>query len=79
VIQLLAEQGPTAHLLLLCTAHPEFHPEWPLRAHHTQITLNRLSARNVREMIDQVAARNALVGETVDTVIERTGRVPLWT
>jgi predicted ATPase len=44
LIQLLAEQGPTARLLLLCTARPEFHPQWPLRAHHTQINLNRLSA-----------------------------------
>jgi predicted ATPase len=78
VVQLLAEQGPTAHLLLLCTARPEFHPQWPLRAHHTQITLNRLSARNVREMIEQVAARNALAGKTVETVIERTGGVPLF-
>jgi class 3 adenylate cyclase/tetratricopeptide (TPR) repeat protein len=78
VVQLLAEQGATAPLLLLCTARPEFHPPWPLRAHHTQINLNRLSARNVREMIAQVAARNALAGETVDTVIERTGGVPLF-
>ncbi|MBV8361157.1 MAG: AAA family ATPase, partial [Deltaproteobacteria bacterium] len=37
VVQLLAEQGPTPHLLLLCTARPEFHPQWPLRTHHTQI------------------------------------------
>jgi class 3 adenylate cyclase/tetratricopeptide (TPR) repeat protein/energy-coupling factor transporter ATP-binding protein EcfA2 len=78
VIQLLVEQGPMARLLLLCTARPEFHQPWPLRAHHTQITLNRLSARKVREMIAQVAARHALAGETVDTVIERTGGVPLF-
>jgi class 3 adenylate cyclase/tetratricopeptide (TPR) repeat protein len=78
VIQQLVEQGPTAHLLLLCTARPEFRPQWPLRAHHTQINLNRLSARNVREMIDQVAARSALTSETLNTVIERTGGVPLF-
>jgi predicted ATPase/class 3 adenylate cyclase len=78
VVQLLAEQGATAPLLLVCTARPEFHPQGPLRAHHTQITLNRLSARNVREMIGQVSARNALAGETVDAVIERTGGVPLF-
>jgi predicted ATPase len=78
VIQLLVEQGPTAPLLLLCTARPEFHPQWPLRAHHMQITLNRLSARNVHEMIVQVATRHALAGDTVDTVIERTGGVPLF-
>jgi tetratricopeptide (TPR) repeat protein len=78
VVQLLAEQGQTAPLLLLCTARPEFRRQWPLRAYHTQITLNRLSARNVREMIAQVAARNAMAGETVDAVIERTGGVPLF-
>jgi class 3 adenylate cyclase len=78
VVQLLAEQGAMAHLLLLCTARSEFHPQWSLRAHHTQITLNRLNARNVREMIAQVAARNALAVDTVNAVIERTSGVPLF-
>ncbi|MBV8054080.1 MAG: AAA family ATPase, partial [Deltaproteobacteria bacterium] len=78
VVQLLVEQGPTAPLLLLCTARPEFHPPWSLRAHHTQITLNRLSARNVREMIAQVAARDALNNQSVAAVIERTGGNPLF-
>ena len=40
LIQLLVEQGTTGRLLLLYTARPEFRPQWPLRAHHTQITLN---------------------------------------
>src|SRR6266849_10052776 len=60
LIQLLAEQGATARLLLLYTTRPEFRAEWPLRAHHTQITLNRLSARNVRTMVEEVAAGKAL-------------------
>jgi len=72
------EQGATAPLMLLYTARPEFHPPWPLRAHHTQITLNRLSARNVREMIAQVAARTTLADETVDAVVKRTSGVPLF-
>ena len=78
VIQLLSEQGAAAHLLLLCTARPEFHPLWPMMARHTQITLNRLSTSNVREIIAQVAARDALTRKTIDTVIERTGGVPLF-
>jgi tetratricopeptide (TPR) repeat protein len=77
-IQLLSEQGATARLVLLCTARPEFHPQRPMMAHHAQITLNRLSLRHVREIIAQVAARDALTRETVDTVIERTGGVPLF-
>jgi class 3 adenylate cyclase/tetratricopeptide (TPR) repeat protein len=76
--QLLAEQGVMVPLMLMCTARPEFHAPWAMRSHHTQITLNRLSARSVREMIALVAARNALASESVEAVIERTGGVPLF-
>ena len=78
LIQLLVEQGATAPLLLLYTARPEFRAPWPLRAHHTQITLNRLGARDIRTMIAQVAASKALSDDTVATVVERTGGVPLF-
>jgi class 3 adenylate cyclase/predicted ATPase len=78
LIQLLVEQGATTRLLLLFTARPEFHAQWPLRAHHTQINLNRLSARQVRTMVEEVAARKALSDETVAAVVERTGGVPLF-
>ena len=78
LIQLLVEQGATARLLLLYTARPEFRAQWPPRAHYTQITLSRLSARNVRAMVEEVAARKAMSEETIATVIERTGGVPLF-
>ena len=78
LLQLLVEQGATARLLLLYTARPEFRAQWPPRAHHTQITLNRLSARNVRTMVGEVAAQKALSEETIATVLERTGGVPLF-
>jgi len=77
-IQLLAEQGPTAPLLLICTARPEFRAPWPLRAHHAQLTLNRLSPRSVREMVARLAERTALAADTVDAVVERSGGVPLF-
>ena len=78
LIQLLVEQGARARLLLLYTARPEFRAQWPLRAHHTQITLNRLNSRNVRTMVGQVAARKALSEETIAAMVERTGGVPLF-
>jgi predicted ATPase len=49
-----------------------------MRAHHTQITLNRLSVSNVRSMVGQVAAQKSLSDETIATVVERTGGVPLF-
>ncbi|HZY58201.1 MAG TPA: AAA family ATPase [Candidatus Binataceae bacterium] len=78
VIQLLVEQGAQARLLLLYTARAEFRTPWAPRAHHAQITLNRLSPRNVRTMVAQVAARNALSEETIAAMVERTGGVPLF-
>ncbi len=78
LLQLLVEQGATARLLLLYTARPEFRVPWPLRAHHAQITLNRLSSRNVRTMVEEVAAEKALTAETIAAVVERTGGVPLF-
>ena len=78
LLRLLAEQGATVPLMLLYTARPEFRVRWPMRAHHVQITLNRLSARDVRHMVALVAARSALASASVDTVIERTGGVPLF-
>ncbi|MBV8770745.1 MAG: AAA family ATPase [Deltaproteobacteria bacterium] len=76
--KLLAEQGAMAPLLLMCTARPEFHAQWPIRSHHTQIRLSPLSARNVREMITLVAARNELTSGSIEAVVERTGGVPLF-
>ncbi|MBV8454429.1 MAG: AAA family ATPase, partial [Deltaproteobacteria bacterium] len=78
LLQLLAAQGATVPLMLLYTARPEFRAPWPLRMHHSQITLNRLSARNVREMVALVAVRNALASDSVEKLVQRTGGVPLF-
>jgi class 3 adenylate cyclase/tetratricopeptide (TPR) repeat protein len=75
---LLVEQGATVPLLLLYTARPEFQPPWPLRAHHTQLTLSRLRHQYVRAMVGQVAARVALPPAVVDAVVTRTDGVPLF-
>src|SRR5262249_13466876 len=72
--QILVEQGATAPLFLLYTARPEFRAPWPMRAHHAQITLNRLSNPQVREMV----AGTALVKDLLDAVVNRAGGVPLF-
>ncbi len=78
LIQLLVEQGATARLLLLYTARPEFRTPWTMRAHHAQITLSRLNVREVRTIVAEVTAQKALSDETIATVVERTGGVPLF-
>src|SRR5215467_2554328 len=76
--QLLAEQGATVPLLLLCTARPEFRAPWPMRAHHAQITLGRLNDRQTRELVADVAARSAMTKEVIDTLVRRTDGGPLF-
>jgi len=76
--QTLVEQAATAPLMLLYTARPEFRAPWPMRAHHAQITLNRLNDRHTREMVAGVAARTALAKDVIDTVVTRTDGVPLF-
>jgi tetratricopeptide (TPR) repeat protein len=76
--QMLVEQAATAPLMLLFTARPEFRAAWPLRAHHAQVTLNRLNDRNTREMVAGVAARAAMAQDLIDAVVKRTDGVPLF-
>src|SRR5262249_11867044 len=78
LLEILAEQGASVALMLLYTTRPEFRAPWPMRTHHSQIALNRLSSRDVRRMVAGVAARTALASERVEAVVERTGGVPLF-
>jgi len=79
LLQLLVEQMATAQLLLLYTARPEFRARWTLRPRHIQVTLTTLAARDVRAMIEQLTRRHkTLPKETVATVVDRSGGVPLF-
>src|SRR6266581_1253238 len=78
LLGLLAEQGATAPLLLLFTTRPEFSAPWPSRAHHAQMTLNRLSRREARAMVTRVAGDVPLPADTVETLVQRTDGVPLF-
>jgi class 3 adenylate cyclase/predicted ATPase len=78
LLGLLVEQGATEPILLLATARPEFRAPWPMRSHHAQVTLTRLSRRQVRELVGRVAARAALPPDVVEAVVTRTDGVPLF-
>src|SRR5260370_3244041 len=77
LVQLLVEQAATARVMLICTARPEFHAPWAHRTNYAHLTLNRLTARDVREVVEKVVPTNSLSGEAIDKEIERTGDVPL--
>jgi class 3 adenylate cyclase/tetratricopeptide (TPR) repeat protein len=78
LMESLVEQGATSRVLLLLTGRPEFRTPWTPREHHSRMTLDRLSADDVREIVVQVVAQNSISAETVERVVERTGGVPLF-
>ncbi|HSX81640.1 MAG TPA: adenylate/guanylate cyclase domain-containing protein, partial [Candidatus Saccharimonadia bacterium] len=78
LLSLLVDQGPTTRILTLFTFRPDFPPPWTGRSHLTQITLNRLTRRQVAEMIGRVAHGKALPGEVVEQAVARTDGVPLF-
>ncbi len=78
LLQTLVGQGATSPLMLLCTSRPEFRAPWPMRAHHTLITLSRLNNRETRQLVTNIVARVGLSRDVIDAVIARTDGVPLF-
>ena len=74
----IAERGALAPLFVLITARPEFRPPWGMRSHHATISLAPLDRQQVRHMVGELAARQALPKEVIDGVTERSGGVPLF-
>jgi class 3 adenylate cyclase/predicted ATPase len=73
----LIAQSPTARVLLLATARPEFTPPWPARSNLTTVQLARLTKRQARDMIVTLAGTE-LPADTLDALVARADGVPLY-
>jgi tetratricopeptide (TPR) repeat protein len=78
VLRGIAERGALAPLFVVATTRPEFRPSWGMRSHHGTISLAPLDRAQVRDMVAELSARNALPHEVVEDVAARTGGVPLF-
>lgn len=78
LLGLLIEQAPTASLLMVLTARPEFVPPWPARSHITPITLNRLERPHAEVLVARIAGMKPLPAEVVDHIVTKTDGVPLY-
>ena len=78
LLGLLLDQVPTARLLLVLTARPEFRPPWALRAHLTPFTLTRLVRPQVEEMVLRVTGGKPLPAEVVQQIVVKTDGIPLF-
>lgn len=73
----LQERLPTARLMLLVTARPEFRPDWKY-PQFVQVNLDRLSRRERQAMVEQITGGKALPDFVLDTIVARTDGVPLF-
>ena len=78
LLGMLIEQAPTAPLFLLATFRPGFVSPWTSRSHMVQLTLNPLSRRQVRRMLEGITGGKALPTEVVEEVVTKTDGVPLF-
>jgi class 3 adenylate cyclase/predicted ATPase len=78
LLDLVIEQAPTACLLTLITARPEFRPPWTPRSYLTQLTLGRLPRPQVETMVQQLTDGKSLPAEVLAQVVAKTDGVPLF-
>jgi serine/threonine protein kinase/predicted ATPase len=74
--QFLAE-GLHDSILTLLTFRPEFQTPWPAVAHQTSLALNRLTRRQVAELMRKKVA-GALSEDVLEQIYDRAGGVPLF-
>ncbi len=70
-------EGQYDRVLTLLTFRPEFQPSWPAVAHQTTLALNRLTRRQVGELIRQKTGEKT-PESVVEQIYDRTGGVPLF-
>ncbi|MEZ6057885.1 MAG: protein kinase [Planctomycetaceae bacterium] len=70
--------GLNDSILTLLTFRPEFVTPWKSMAHQTQIALNRLTRRQIGEMVQRRAGDRSIPQSVIDQIVERTDGVPLF-
>ena len=70
-------RGPARPILTLLTFRPEFQTPWPAVAHQTSLALNRLTRRQVGDLMRKKAGA-AVPEAVIEQVYDRTGGVPLF-
>jgi predicted ATPase/class 3 adenylate cyclase len=78
LLGLLLDQAPTARLLLVLTARPEFRPPWAPRSYVTPLSLTRLTRHQIEEMVRRVTGGKPLPAAVVQQIVAKTDGIPLF-
>ncbi|MFN0051532.1 MAG: protein kinase domain-containing protein [Planctomycetales bacterium] len=72
------EQFESGRLLSVLTFRPEFETPWKSKPHQTQLALNRLTRRQIAEIMKRRTSRRDIPDVLVDQIVARTDGVPLF-
>ena len=78
LLDLMLDHVPTARLLLVLTARPEFRPPWAPRSYVTQLTLTRLPRHQSEEMVLRVTGGKPVPTEVLAQIVAKTDGIPLF-
>ena len=73
----IIDQAPTARVLLLLTARPEFEVPWSHPKNWTPIALGRLRPRQATAMVEALSD-GSLPDEAVEQILKRSDGMPLY-
>jgi class 3 adenylate cyclase/predicted ATPase len=74
----LVDKIDSLRVLLLVTFRPEFAAPWVGLTHVTQVTIHRLTAREVAALIERVAGERPLAESIRQDIVERADGIPLF-
>jgi class 3 adenylate cyclase len=78
LVAVLVERCEDAPLLVIVLARPEFRAPWPARMNQTGLAVAPMNRRDSTEMVGAILARHVLSAETIESVVARSGGVPLF-
>ncbi len=76
-VEQIVDRGLADRILTVLTFRPELETPWKSKTHQTNLALNRLTRRQIQELMEQKARRKLPVS-LVEQIVERTDGVPLF-
>ena len=77
-LETLVDEGLNDRILSVFTFRPEFETPWKSKAHQTSVALNRLTKRQVGELMRAKLGIPSIPDSIVEQLVQRTGGVPLF-
>jgi tetratricopeptide (TPR) repeat protein len=74
----LIDQAEDAPLMIVVLARPDFRAPWPARTNQYGLALAPMNKADATRMVEAIVAEHQIPAETVESVVARSGGVPLF-